>query len=199
MKQLTILCLCLLLAFVVVPPMAADAVPPEQGLQASGELNPAAVNPQQEATSSYVNTIITSTPNADGSIIHVVQEGETLWAIALAYGLTGAEIMTNSGNSPLATDVYAGQILIIRLANPATATLTLTPTPTRITPQPTQLRPSLTPIPSHTPLPTPTETPVPPILQRAFADGKTVGLVLAGLSAVGVLIVLMFGFLKKAK
>ncbi|MGV7976335.1 MAG: LysM peptidoglycan-binding domain-containing protein [Anaerolineaceae bacterium] len=199
MKQLTILCLCLLLAFVVVPPMAADAVPPEQGLQASGELNLAAVNPQQEATSSYVNTIITSTPNADGSIIHVVQEGETLWAIALAYGLTGAEIMTNSGNSPLATDVYAGQILIIRLANPATATLTLTPTPTRITPQPTQLRPSLTPMPSHTPLPTPTETPVPPILQRAFADGKTVGLVLAGLSAVGVLIVLMFGFLKKAK
>ncbi len=72
----------------------------------------------------------------------------------LAYGLTGAEIMTNSGNSPLATDVYAGQILIIRLANPATATLTLTPTPTRITPQPTQLRPSLTPMPSHTPLPT---------------------------------------------
>lgn len=199
MKQLTILCLCLLLAFVVVPPMAADAFPPEQGLQASGELNLAAVNPQQEATSSYVNTIITSTPNADGSIIHVVQEGETLWAIALAYGLTGAEIMTNSGNSPLATDVYAGQILIIRLANPATATLTLTPTPTRITPQPTQLRPSLTPMPSHTPLPTPTETPVPPILQRAFADGKTVGLVLAGLSAVGVLIVLMFGFLKKAK
>ncbi len=199
MKQLTILCLFLLLALVVVPPMAADAFPAEQGLQASGELNPAAVNPQQEATSSYVNTIITSTPNADGSIIHVVQEGETLWAIALAYGLTGAEIMTNSGNSPLATDVYAGQILIIRLANPATATLTLTPTPTRITPQPTQLRPSLTPIPSHTPLPTPTETPVPPILQRAFADGKTVGLVLAGLSAVGVLIVLMFGFLKKAK
>ncbi len=75
--------------------------------------------------------------------------------------------MTNSGNSPLATDVYAGQHSIIRLANPATATLTLTPTPTRITPQPTQLRPSLTPIPSHTPLPTPTETPVPPILQRA--------------------------------
>ncbi|MEL7646126.1 MAG: LysM domain-containing protein [Anaerolineaceae bacterium] len=192
MKKLIILCLCLVLALAVFPPIAAKALSPKQGVQA-----PLAVLPQQEATSSYVNTIITSTPNADGSIIHVVQEGETLWAIALAYGLTGAEIMTNSGNSPLATDVYAGQILIIRLANPATATLTLTPTPTRITPQPTQLRPSLTPVPSYTPQPTPTKTPVPPLYQRAFADGKTVGRVLAGLSAVGALVVLVFGFLKK--
>ncbi|MEN6556443.1 MAG: LysM domain-containing protein [Anaerolineaceae bacterium] len=194
MKKIIVLCLCLLLALAVVPPMAAKALSPGRGSQA-----PAALNPQQEATSSYVNTIITSTPNADGSIIHIVREGETLWAIAMAYGLTGTEIMTNSGNSPLATDVYAGQILIIRLPNPATATLTLTPTPTRITPQPTQPRPSLTPVPSHTPQPIPTETPVPPVFQRAFADGKTVGLVLAGLSAVGVLVVLVFGFLKKAK
>jgi len=79
--------------------------------------------------------IITSTPNPDGSIIHIVREGETLWDIAMAYGTTGAEIMTNTGNSPLATDVYVGQILIIRLANPATQTPTLTPTPTRITPR----------------------------------------------------------------
>lgn len=199
MKKIIALCICVLLAEVLIPPMAADALPLEHGLQSSGELNPAAVNPQQEATSSYVNTIITSTPNADGSIIHVVREGETLWAIAVAYGLTGAEIMTNSGNSPLATDVYAGQILIIRLANPATATLTLTPTPTRITPQPTQLRPSLTPVPSHTPQPTPTDTAVPPLYQRAFADGKTVGLALAGISAVGALVVLVFGFLKKER
>jgi len=53
--------------------------------------------------------IITSTPNPDGSIIHIVREGETLWDIAMAYGTTGAEIMTNTGNSPLATDVYVGQ------------------------------------------------------------------------------------------
>jgi hypothetical protein len=40
---------------------------------------------------------------------------------------------------------------------------------------------------------------VPPIYQRAFADGKTVGLVLAGLSGIGALVVLVFGFLKKVK
>jgi hypothetical protein len=51
---------------------------PEQGLQASGELNPAAVNPQQEATSSYVNTS-SPPPQRGWLIIHVVQEGETLW------------------------------------------------------------------------------------------------------------------------
>ena len=199
MKKTITLGVLFLLVVLMIPSMAANAHPVKPRLNADFYLNPAAEHPQQEATSSYVNTIITSTPNADGSIIHIVREGETLWAIALAYGLTGAEIMTNSGNSPLATDVYVGQILIIRLANPATPTLTLTPTPTRITPQPTQLRPSLTPVPSHTPQPTPTETRVPPIYQRAFADGKTVGLVLAGLSGIGALVVLVFGFLKKVK
>ncbi|HOE35609.1 MAG: LysM peptidoglycan-binding domain-containing protein [Chloroflexi bacterium] len=194
MKKSIILCLCLITALCLVPPLAADARAPK-----AGHAEPAALNPQQEATSSYVNTIITSTPNPDGSIIHIVKEGETLWAIAMAYGLTGAEIMANSGNSPLATDVYAGQILIIRLADPATPTLTLTPTPTRITPQPTSPRPSLTPVPTHTPLPTPTETPVPSLFYRVFADGKTVGLALAGISAAGILLVLVFGFLKKER
>jgi hypothetical protein len=81
--------------------------------------------------------------------------------------------MTNSGNSPLATDVYAGQILIIRLANPATATLTLTPTPTRITPQPTPTAPvSDTPYHPHTPLPTPTENAGPPALSTRLRGWK---------------------------
>ena len=66
----------------MIPSMAANAHLVKSGLNADFYLNPAAEHPQQEATSSYVNTIITSTPNADGSIIHIVREGETLWAIA---------------------------------------------------------------------------------------------------------------------
>lgn len=160
----------------------------------------ALANPMgQQDPPTATSWIITSTPNPDGSIIHIVREGETLWDIAMAYGTTGAEIMTNTGNSPLATDVYVGQVLIIRLANPATQTPTLTPTPTRITPQATQARPTLTPVPTKTLSPTPTLTSEPPLVNRLLADSRSVGMTMMGISLVGIILVLIFGFLKKSK
>jgi len=53
---------------------------------------------EDQPTPTYTSWIITSTPNPDGSIVHIVQEGETLWDISLAYGVPGAEIDGNSGN-----------------------------------------------------------------------------------------------------
>jgi hypothetical protein len=35
-----------------------------------------------QPTRPYVNTILTSTPNAVGAIVHVVQPGETIWSIS---------------------------------------------------------------------------------------------------------------------
>ena len=154
---------------------------------------------EDQPTPTYSSWIITSTPNPDGSIVHIVQEGETLWDIALAYGVPGSEIMGNSGNSPTVTDVYVGQVLIIRQPNLATQTPTLTPTPTRITPQATLLRPTLTPIPTQTLLPTLTPTDQPNVLVRAFADTRTVGLAMVGISGMGIALVLIFGFFKKSK
>jgi len=152
---------------------------------------------EDQPTATYSSWIITSTPNPDGSIVHIVQEGETLWDISLAYGVPGAEIMGNSGNSPTVTDVYVGQVLIIRPPNPSTQTPTLTSTPTRITPQATLLRPTLTPIPTQTLFPTLTPTDQPNALVRAFADTHTVGIAMVSISGVGILIVLIFGFFKK--
>ena len=154
---------------------------------------------EDQPTATYSSWIITSTPNPDGSIVHIVQEGETLWDIALAYGVPGAEIMGNSGNSPTVTDVYVGQVLIIRPPNPSTQTPTLTSTPTRITPQATLLRPTLTPIPTQTLFPTLTPTDQPNVLFRAFADTHTIGIAMVGISGVGILLVLIFGFFKKSK
>ncbi|MFZ3150434.1 MAG: CAP domain-containing protein [Anaerolineaceae bacterium] len=152
---------------------------------------------QQQETPVYYNTIIISTPQSDGAIYHIVKEGENLWSIAIAYGTTGAEIMTNTGNSPETTDVYIGQVLTIRRANPATATIAPTPTPTRITPQPTQPAAIKTPIPTKTPYPTATPTTEPPLFNRVFSDNKKVGLTMVGLSTIGLVLVLIFGFLKK--
>lgn len=154
---------------------------------------------EDQPTPTYSSWIITSTPNPDGSIVHIVQEGETLWDISLAYGVPGAEIMGNSGNSPTVTDVYVGQVLIIRPPNSSTQTPTLTSTPTRITPQATLLRPTLTPIPTQTLFPTLTPTDQPNVLFRAFADTHTVGITMVSISGVGILLVLIFGFFKKSK
>ncbi len=154
---------------------------------------------EDQPTATYSSWIITSTPNPDGSIVHIVQEGETLWDISLAYGVPGAEIMGNSGNSPTVTDVYVGQVLIIRPPDPSTQTPTLTSTPTRITPQATLLRPTLTPIPTQTLFPTLTPTDQPNVLFRAFANTHTVGIAMVSISGVGILLVLIFGFFKKSK
>ncbi len=147
----------------------------------------------------YVNEIITSTPNADGIVIHYVKYGESLWSIAIAYGTTGAEIMTNSGNNPSATDVYEGQMLIIRTANPKTPTLPATATPIPPTRTNTPLRPTRTPLPSLTPGPTATPTHQPPLLYRTFSDGRTVAISLISVSGVGLLLVLFLSFIKKPK
>ena len=154
---------------------------------------------EDQPTATYSSWIITSTPNPDGSIVHIVQEGETLWDISLAYGVPGAEIMGNSGNSPTVTDVYVGQVLIIRPPNSSTQTPTLTSTPTRFTPQATLMRPTLTPIPTQTLFPTLTPTDQPNVLFRAFADTHTVGIAMVSISGVGILLVLVFGFFKKSK
>jgi len=95
--------------------------------------------------------ILTSTPQADGSIYHIVQPGESLWVISNAYGIPGSEIMVLNGNSPEAEEVYIGQVLLIRRANTPTPTSNVTPTPIPTTPQPTVFVPSRTPIPTKTP------------------------------------------------
>jgi hypothetical protein len=71
--------------------------------------------------------VITATPRPDGSIVHVVQEGQTLWTIAAVYGLDLAQLLSLNG---LAEDsfVHPGDEVIVRPA--ATATPTDAPSPT---------------------------------------------------------------------
>jgi len=143
--------------------------------------------------------ILTSTPQADGSIYHIVQPGESLWVISNAYGIPGSEIMVLNGNSPEAEEVYIGQVLLIRRANTPTPTSNVTLTPLPTTPHPTVFVPSRTPIPTKTPLPTPTPTQPPSTTQILFGDSQKVGLTMAAISIVGLALVITFGFLKKPR
>lgn len=103
------------------------------------------------APASGTETLVTSTPLPDGAVYHVVQSGQTLWSIAVTYGVTVQRIRDLNNLLADSTDIYVNQKLLIIL--PGTPYYTATPTATQTplvteTPVPTM---TLTPAPSHTP------------------------------------------------
>lgn len=140
--------------------------------------------------------VIVSTPQADGAIYHKVEDGDTLYGIAEAYGMTTSEINILNGNSPEANEIYIGTFLLIRKGVVATSTPEATAT-LAYTPQPTVVQASRTPIPTVTPMPTATATPPPSVAQKLFGNSQTFGLTLIGISTIGIALVVVFGFLRK--
>jgi hypothetical protein len=142
---------------------------------------------------------ITSTPNPDGSIVHIVQDGENLASIAEAYGVTMASIRGMNGMAPTSNLIFPGQTLIIRLPLPPTETPTLTPSIPRPTRTPTLEVPTRTPRPTRTPTPTllPSETPNPvgaAVTDFLDANRRALLIGMAGVCAAGLLWTLWFGF-----
>jgi uncharacterized protein YkwD/LysM repeat protein len=126
-------------------------------------------------------TIVPSTPNADGSVIHVVQGGDTVLGLALAYGVPMADILALNNLTENST-IYVGQRLLIEPA--------FTPTPTQPTATPTS-RPTVTSWPTSTrtatwtPLP-PTATPSPGVPIEA-AGGAVAAIAVSALVLAGLL------------
>jgi LysM repeat protein len=122
--------------------------------------------------------VLQNTPKSDGSVIHVVQPGEALWSLAIAYGTTSANLKAiNNLTSDL---IFPGDTLIIFLPR---ATPTAAPTETG------------TPVPSATPFvfrtvtssPEPTATPVPAAPVSGGSGAIVVGIIIvAALAAAGV-------------
>ncbi len=118
----------------------------------------------QQATAAP-NLPATVTPQADGSIIHVVREGETLINIAQAYNITLRDLLTLNNLTSEAV-IYPGEKLIIRKASTPTPTPAITSTYTprpatptrRATRTPTSRPPTAT---ATVILASPTATPVP--------------------------------------
>ncbi len=166
---------------VTAPPAGATAVPPIQ----------------------LPSRIQTSTPGADGSVFHVVQPGDNPVSIAQAYGIDLGTFLAQNDliQNPL---IYPGDVLVIRLAPTATATLDATPTriPTR-TPRPTR-EPTSTPTelpPTRTPteaLPTlsPTPTPPDPLSAAGLASDPLVWAI-GVLALAGILLIVVGSVLKR--
>jgi len=140
-------------------------------------------------TSNYIPPVITSTPDYDGNIYHVVQNGQTLYTIAVYYGV-GFETIKEL-NKLASNDIFVGDKLLI--SKKPTPTITLTRTPTVMIPTRT---PTVTAIPT-TPRPTRTITPTPdPKSLPIKVDRPTLGFGLLVISAAGFFVVLSFLFVK---
>ena len=137
--------------------------------------------------------LLTSTPNPDGGIYHIVQKGETFSEIALAYGLDWYSLsvlnhIKLSDTTPVV--IIEGQTLVIA----PTYTLTPTPTPTKTPLPPTRtLRPTYTTDPNIKPsqqntggrLPNPNLN---GLLEKALPWKRTVGWILVGICVPGVIL-----------
>jgi len=86
------------------------------------------------APNDFIVPITTSTPDENGLVYHEVQYGQTLWAIAIEYGVKIDEIRALNNLGPT-TEIYQGDRLLVRKDAPPTV-VTVTPeistTPTEI-------------------------------------------------------------------
>jgi len=87
--------------------------------------------------------VYTVTPNAKGEVVHLVRSGQSLWSIAIAYGIRIKEIQAANGYPESWDTVYIGQKLRIPVkaqprpsATPDQANSSVTPEPGQPTPLP---------------------------------------------------------------
>ncbi len=162
------------------------------GIVIGGSIPTQSTDPTVSGTQApYIQPIITSTPNPDGSVIHIVQYGETLWNIVEAYGIEMADLLALNGLTEEDAIYPDQQLLII----PANIDLDETPETTG-TPREETATPTPSPTETRTPLPSPsvnptelTETPEPqPGFLKTIFSGDTlwVGIGLVAVSVFGI-------------
>lgn len=76
--------------------------------------------------------VITSTPQPDGSLIHVVRPGESLWTIAVAYGVYIQDIQRMNDMSFDQEKIISGEKLRIPTRQPTFLTPKAAPTATPV-------------------------------------------------------------------
>jgi len=152
------------------------------------------------ATPNLIHAVQTAAPLDNGSVVHVVQPGQALVSIALAYGVKVADLRALNGIAANNNTLYVGEKLLIHPA--FTATPSPSPTDTEAPPTRT-LAPSNTPAPptlTFTPGPTRTTTPL-PLLPKlpSFQSNvrQSLGTILVVVCGLGLAAVLASYFLRK--
>lgn len=137
----------------------------------------------------------TSTPNSDGSILHVVQVGQTLVGIATIYQLPLKDLLEMNGLT-MQSIIQPGDHIIVKSANPTT-TVMVSASPTTTATATSRLYPAAS------PSSTPTQTFHPTVATPVSAQSYTpeVDLILAAilLLVVAGLVLLTWGWLIQRK
>ncbi len=180
---------------IVLVALAAAMALPVQAVTGGYDLA-AAQNLQVQDTLPGVAPVITSTPNPDGTVIHVVGFGQTLIMIANAYGVKLDQLKKQ--NNILGDIIYEGRKLLIQGSSTPTLspTFTLTTRPPTATPRPTRTS-TLPPTITRTPTSTATATPKPFLPRLEEIDTHTLGSIIIGLSGIGLVLVVASFFRKK--
>ena len=100
------------------------AQPTTSGVPQAYTPNPDDPAVESSSSSDFIVPVVTSTPDENGLVYHEVQYGQTLWAIAIGYGVKIDEIRALN-NQGATTDIYQGDRLLIRkdaLPSPVPAT-----------------------------------------------------------------------------
>jgi hypothetical protein len=172
-----------------------------EGWDSGSAANPP--NPGETAvpapTQATIIPIAIASPNADGSVVHLVQEGQTLWNIVAAYQVNLNEILSLNGIAD-GSYIYPGQRLVIKPASqkpppsntvlPHAATATSPPkTPTPVQKIATQVAQVVS-----TPIPTsfPNEIPTTAASPTGSDSPSAIDPILIGIASLGALGVLLF-------
>lgn len=83
-----------------------------------------------------------ATPQADGSIIHTVKEGQALWNIAAIYNISITDLLALNGLTENSF-IHPGDEMLVRVATTLTATQTITATQGITNPIDTDITPTL--------------------------------------------------------
>lgn len=154
-------------------------------------------------TPQIIMPVVTVTPMPDGSMVHEVQPGQSLWAIAIAYGVKIADLVAlNSQLSSANPVIYVGEKIVVRGTSLPSVSPTITETPFPVSSTPTITRtprpPTRTPAASLTY--TTTVQPaasLPDLPAFESANRRVLGIGLVAICVVGLLAVVIGSFRKK--
>jgi LysM repeat protein len=157
------------------------------------------VEPVATTASEWIIPLVKSTPNAEGEIIHVVANGQSLWDIAIAYEVTIDDIRLLNNLDMDSTVINIGQELMIMqvTVQPIVPKEETTPFPAEVTERPTTTatsRIAATEILSAIV----TETPMPAVIQEELPKTKNINFfhILITVSLIGLLFFSYFGFFR---
>jgi uncharacterized protein YkwD len=153
------------------------------GSSSTGSTNTSAA--ATEAINQIMMPVVTATPNPDGSVVHVVQQGQSLWSIAIAYG-THIDILQKLNNLGDSISIYDGEKLKMPSVDPP-STPTVTPTLPLATSTitPTRLIPTQGLTSGPVSSPTPTSESNADSASNFVLDRRTLGLIIIVICALG--------------